>query len=245
MSQELAAQPAPPNSLLNFIHDALHDPGIEVGKLDALLRMQREVLADQAKQAFQASHHALQAALPRVRKNGTIDMGGKGSMKFARWEDMDAVLRPLLNEHGFTLSFTTTPREGGGLVVVGRLTHVLGHYQSAEMPVALDTGAGRNNLQAAGSSLSYGKRYVAEMLCNIVREGVDDDGTAGGAEYVTPAQAAELTALMAVSKTGVAFLQRVVGTDIRSVDEVPRGLFVAVKNVLDMRAKAAKPGEPK
>jgi hypothetical protein len=44
------------------------------------------------------------------------------------------------------------------------------------MVLQLDTGPGRNQNQAMGSTLSYGKRYTAEMLLNIVREGEDTDG---------------------------------------------------------------------
>jgi hypothetical protein len=60
------------------------------------------------------------------------------------------------------------------------------------MPLPLDNGPGRNNLQAMGSTLSYGKRYCTEMLLNIVREGADDDGETGGAEFITPQQASSI-----------------------------------------------------
>lgn len=200
----LPAAAAQPGALLSAIVALAKDPAVDVAKLDALLKMQREMEAEQARRAFLDAYTELSAVLPRVKKNGTIDLGkGKGAIPFARWEDMDRLLRPLLTERGFTLSFDSTPRpgDGGGLIVTGKLEHRLGHARTASMPLPLDTGPGRNNLQAVGSTLSYGKRYCAEMLLNLVREGEDDDGKLGGTRFVTAEEAADLDRLIAQSKS--------------------------------------------
>jgi hypothetical protein len=80
-------------------------------------------------------------------------------------------------EEGFTLSFDSKPHDRG-ITITGTLLHRDGHSRSATMLLDEDRGPGRNNLQAMGSTLSYGKRYTAEMLLNIVREGDDKDGRA-------------------------------------------------------------------
>ena len=64
------------------------------------------------------------------------------------------------------------------------------------MPLPPDVGPGRNALQAMGSTLSYAKRYLAEMLFNIVRENEDDDGQAGGTRRIGGDQKAQLVELM-------------------------------------------------
>jgi hypothetical protein len=49
-----------------------------------------------------------------------------------------------------------------------------------QLPIdSYGSGTGRNELQARGGTLAYGKRYTAEMLLNIVREGDDTDGQSG------------------------------------------------------------------
>jgi hypothetical protein len=48
------------------------------------------------------------------------------------------------------------------------------------MTLPLDTSGSKNNVQAVGSSTSYGKRYTATLLLNIRTKGEDDDGHAGG-----------------------------------------------------------------
>lgn len=220
-------------SLLNFVAEAVTNPATDVAKLDALLRMQREIIMDQAKDDFAAALHAAQREMPRVKKNGTIDMGAKGSMKFAKWEDVDAVLRPIMDRYGFSLWFDTEERQGGGSVIIGTLTR--GKWsQTAKIALPLDTGAGRNNLQAAGSTLSYGKRYVAEMIFNIVREGEDDDGTAGGKRHITEQQAGELREMMRQAKRQEGpLLDRLFGGQVRACEEIEAAAYIVVKNMLD------------
>lgn len=237
---------SPASSLLNFVAQAVSDPSVDVAKLEALLRMQREVVADDAKAQFNAALHAAQREMPRVRKNGTIDLGtdkhsgkARGAIPFAKWEDVDAVLRPIMIEHGFSLTFDMAPRagEGGGAIVTGTLMHDAGHSKTASIPLALDGGPGRNNLQAMGSTLSYGKRYLAEMFFNIVREGVDDDGKLGGTAFITAEQKDRLVALMQeVGADTAGFLRYL---DVQSLDEVEQRNFSAAVNALMAKKKKA------
>ncbi len=183
----VATQPAPADtgSLLSFVAMAVRDPNIDVTKLDALLRMQREIVADDAKAQFNRALHAAQSEMPRVAKNGTIELGEKkGSIPFATWEDVDTVVRPIASKHGFSSTFTSTERNGGGAVMSGTFRHVAGHSETLTIVLPLDTGPGRNNIQAAGSTNSYGKRYLTENFYNIVRKGQDDDGTSAGRKFI-------------------------------------------------------------
>ena len=143
----------------------------------------------------------------------------------------------MLAAEGFTLSFDSTAKEGGGLIVTGELMHRSGHVRTAMIPLALDTGPGRNNLQAMGSTLSYGKRYCAEMLLNIVREGDDDDGVKGGTVFVTPEQIAELEGLIA--QTGVDEAKFLEAAGAAHIGEIAAGAFTMAKNLLLSRKKRA------
>ena len=168
-----------PGALLTAIVQMARDPSVDADKMEKLLAMQERMVAREAERQF---NQAMMRLPPiHVKKNGTIDLTSKEdraagragkSVPFAKWEDMAAVVEPLLEREGFRLSFDSIPRpgDGGGLIVTGRLSHRDGHGRTASMPLPLDSGPGRNNLQAIGSTLSYGKRYAAEMLLNIVRE---------------------------------------------------------------------------
>lgn len=230
-------------SILGIIAQAATDPRVDVVKMQALLDMQERVMARQAEADFNAALARMNTDQLRVRKNGTVDLGpGKGSYKFARWEDMDRVIRPIMQREGFTLSFDTAPKEGGGIIVTGTLLHSRGHSKSASIPLALDTGAGRNNLQAMGSTLSYGKRYCAEMLLNIVREDEDDDGQRGGALFITLEQAEQIEALLTETKSDRVGFMRYFG--IEAITEIRAEQFTAAVNSLNVKKSKMARGQP-
>lgn len=230
--------PAEPASLLPAIIQVARDPGLDVAKLDRLMQMQFELEKRQAEREAIEAFTRVSAKMPRVKKNGTIDMGTKGSFAFARWEDMDAVIRPIITEEGFTLSFNSAMKEGGGLIVTGELMHRSGHVRTATIPLPLDQGPGRNNLQAVGSTLSYGKRYCAEMLLNIVREGDDDDGVKGGMRFATEEEIEEIRAL--IKETGTDE-QRFCNTlNVAHLGELPVTSVAVAKNMLHAKKAARK-----
>jgi hypothetical protein len=253
--QQVAIAAAQPGSMLTVIQAAATNPLVDVTKMQALLEMQFKLEERQAERSFNQALARVTKGMPRIQKNGLIDLGvdkqsnkARGAIPFARWEDMDAIIRPRLEEEGFTLSFNSAPRQGdgGGAVVSGTLLHECGHSRTVSIPLPLDSGPGRNNLQAMGSTLSYGKRYCTEMLLNIVREGADDDGKSGGTRYITEAQADEVRALMKqAGRQEGAFLDRLFSGDVRSVEEIEAGALVVVKNTLDgiitQQAKKAQP----
>jgi ERF superfamily len=235
-----------PGALLGAIVQLAKDPAVDVTKLQALLTMQERMEAKEAERQFNQAFSRLPSF--RVKKNGTIDLtskedrakgaaAGTRAVPFAKWEDMSDVIDPFLKAEGFRLIFNSAARQGdgGGLTVTGFLLHSGGHSMNASMPLPLDTGPGRNNLQAYGSTLSYGKRYTAEMLLNIVREGVDDDGKRGGTKFIAEAEAAELRALLTEAKRQEGpFLDKIFSGTVRSFEEIERGSsYLAVKNTLE------------
>ena len=226
-----------PSSLLPAIMQVARDPALDVGKLDALMRMQFELEKRQNEREAIEAFTRVSAKMPRVKKNGTIDMGSKGSFAFAKWEDMDAIIRPIITAEGFTLSFNSAVREGGGLIVTGELMHRSGHVRTATIPLPLDKGPGRNDLQAVGSTLSYGKRYCAEMLLNIVREGQDDDGIKGGTRFATEEEVAELRKMIADTGTDEAKFCNLF--NVAHLGELPVTSVVPARNMLSVKQKRA------
>lgn len=166
------------NSMLAIIARAASDPNVDVAKMQALLDMQRQIMAEQARAEFNEAFARLN--LPRIPKLGVVDRGqGKGKFPYGRWEDIDAKIRPLLAAEGFALSFDTKPCGDHTIVVIGMLRHRSGHCETASIgPLALDTSGNKNPVQAVGSTTSYGKRYTASMLLNLTFVGEDTDGVA-------------------------------------------------------------------
>ena len=111
-SEQLPVAQSQTTSLLNIIAAASSNPDVDVNKLTELLNLQERVLAREAEAAFNTAFSLLAAEIPRVQKNGTVELGDrKGSYKFATWEDMDEVLRPRLRRQSIRRpESTVSPR---------------------------------------------------------------------------------------------------------------------------------------
>jgi hypothetical protein len=257
MSESTDLAPQGEGRLLSAIIVLAKDPTVDVAKLSALLEMQERMEVRQGVVAFNRAFHAMEPHLPRVKKNGEVfypvnknqpDGPKRHAFNYAKWEDVDDAIRPLLREYGFHLAFNTTqrPGDGGGVIVTGRLCHVDGHEEVASFALPLDTSGGKSNLQGYGSSTSFGQRYCAKLLLNIVFEDEDDDGQRGGERFVTDDQAAELRDLLGqAGRQEGPFLDRLFSGSVRSMDEVDPGAFVVVKNSLLMiiHQKTTKQGK--
>jgi hypothetical protein len=231
----------PVERVLQAVIAAASDPAVDVAKMRELLGLQKELMAMQAEQQFNEAFARLSRKLPRIKKDGKVEYKNKQtgqmekSFNFATWDTIDKHIRPLLEEEGFTLSFDSAPRQGdgGGIIVTGTLLHIAGHKRTASIPLALDSSGGKNNIQGMGSTFSYGKRYTATALLNIVTEGEDDDGRAGGERFISPERADELRALAAsVKRQEGQLLDQMFGGTVRTMDEVPEDAYLPVKNML-------------
>lgn len=244
----------PVERVLSAVIAAASDPSVDVAKMRELLGLQKELMAMQAEQQFVEAFDRLSMKLPRVKRNGTVEYRNKQtgalekSFNFAKWEDIDTAIRPLLQQEGFVLSFDTAPRQGdgGGIIVTGTLSHIGGHRRTASIPLALDGSGGKNSIQGMGSTFSYGKRYTATALLNIVTESEDDDGVRGGKRFIQPEAAEELRALLLdVGRQEGPFLDRLFAGTVRSFEEIEEGPgHLAARSTLDgikrqLQAKAS------
>lgn len=237
------------SAMINIIAKAASDPNVDVAKLEKLLDMQERIMSKQAEIDFNEALARISKKMPRIVKGGVVgykeDKNNKNSatveaFKFARYEDIDKAVRPLLEEEGFSLSFDTVMKEGGGVVMTGTLAHKSGHKRCASLPLALDVSGGKNNIQAMGSTTSYGRRYTMCMLLNIVTVGEDDDAT--GAEFVTNAQAVEIDLLAREVKANMPAFLKLMGAE--NVQEIPAKNYKrAIDSLNQKKAKLAKAGQ--
>lgn len=161
-------------------HDVLKDLGVD-GKLgpDALaglLASFAQLKAREAEAEFSAALAKLQPKLPTIDENGQIlGPDGEPVATYATWEDTVEAIRPILARFGFSLSFRPGQSARGNPTVTGILRHKGGHKEEGELELPPDLTGGKNAVQAVGSALSYGQRYVARMLLSLTSRGSDDD----------------------------------------------------------------------
>ena len=169
------------SGLINMIEKVCMNPEMDVEKLEKMLDMQERILDKQSAQQFQIDMALMQAELPVIEKNGaikaTLRNGGTMNTKFAKFEDINKAVLPVLQKFGFSFTFETQQADSY-VNVIGVLRHKSGHKESTALRIPLDTSGSKNAIQAVGSSVSYGKRYVMSALLNITTTDDDDDGQA-------------------------------------------------------------------
>lgn len=225
------------DQFLALIERVILNPEVDPAKLNALLDIKERMMNKEAEQAFNADFLAAKKEMPRVKKNGKVeyleDKANKTGPKVeafrhAKYEDIDTAIRPIEEKHGFSRTFTTLPREGGGSVIECTLLHKSGHSRKAEIGVALDTSGGKNNIQGMGSSFSYGKRYTTTMVWDIITEGEDDD--ANSVDLIDEKQFKKLKKL--IEETQTAEADFIGHYNIEALDQLPKKLFGIVENIL-------------
>ena len=237
---------APAETFAGVLMQMLSDPNIPADKMEVVMKMRREVLGDQAREAFMEHFAALSAELPQVERDGTValvkDGRETGRYAFTTIENMDAILRPLLAKHGFAISFSSIDNKDS-VTISGTLSG-WGWERSSTYTLPPDNGPGRNAMQARGSSRRYAKRYITDDLVNIVRKGKDDDARGAMEALIDATQVKKLDELIKATATVEAtFLTTMVSGadslhDIRQRD-FPR-LLMALQ---EKRQKMMKKGE--
>lgn len=184
------------NAIMAIISRAASDPNTDVDKLERLTGLYERISAQTARAAYLAAMANLQPELPVITERGGIkDRAGNVQSTYAKWEDINDAIKPVLQRHGFALSFRTG-QEGASIIVTGVLGHRDGHVEETTIHLPADGSGSKNSVQAVGSSTSYGKRYTAMALLNITTRGEDDDGQRGGVVQISDEQVAELKALV-------------------------------------------------
>jgi hypothetical protein len=168
-------------AMIRVIERAAANPDIDVEKMERLLAMQERIMDRNAKAEFNEALAAMQPELPVITRNGEIlNKAGEVQSTYAKWEDINEAIRPILAKYGFALSFRTSSKETG--VLIRGILSKGGHAEDTDMFLPADTSGNKNNVQAHGSSTSYAKRYIAIALLNITTRGEDDDGQSANSE---------------------------------------------------------------
>jgi hypothetical protein len=222
-------------SLLHFVAMAVRDPNIDVAKLEALMRMQREIIADDARLQFHRAMSAAQGEMQPVLRDAKND---QTNSKYARLETIDAVMRPIYSRHGFSLSFDSEPVEGG-VRIACEVAHAGGHAKTYHLEAALDMAGpqGRANktpLHGLGSSVSYLRRYLTCMIFHVVLANEDTDGNRirPDTNLITHAQKMDLKALMRETHTLESRFLEAMCPTLRALDEVSAFDFARLRNAL-------------
>lgn len=243
-----------PPTIMDIISRAAFDPNVDPDKVERLLAQARLSRQDDAKAAYIRALVKMKPLLPVIDRKGCIMIHEKGKEKidanliqstpYALWEDIDAAITPILGEHGFALTFRcgTTGAPEHRVTVTGVLSHAMGHSEETTMTLPLDVSGSKNNVQAVGSSTSYGKRYTASLLLNIRTKGEDDDGEAGGQTgLVSDEQAEKILELLTRDKADVQLFCK--SMKIESIVQLPASRYREAIERINTRSQIVKQKE--
>lgn len=174
-TSDLAVAQEKNNMIITSLERIACNPDADINKLERLWEMQQQEVARGAKMAYNNDMAALQSDMPIIGKNGAIVVNGVERSKYSKYEDVMRVISPLLDKFGFSISFETDFPEGG-MMVIGEISHSMGHSKKTSMLLPFDTSGSKNAVQAIGSTTSYGMRYVLKLMLNIADGQTDDDG---------------------------------------------------------------------
>jgi hypothetical protein len=207
-------------------------------KIEKLWNLHQSALAIQARKEFFAAFAAFQSEMPAILKE-------KQGMnyKYASYEDIMRVARPILQKHGLATSFAQSENDTH-LTVVCRVSHIGGHTEETPFTLPKDgqklTKDGRpitTLAQAQGDANTYAKRYCLCNALDIVVTG-DDRDMQPIVTTITAIQSEELTDMLFTSPQGTleALLE---WAGVTTLAELPSAKFNTAKKAI--AAKMTKP----
>lgn len=231
-------------AFLQMIERAARDPAVDLDKMERLILLRDRMLAHEAKMAFNEALSHVQSKLPVIDRKGRIVIRDKNneerirqSTPYALFEDINEAVKPIIAEHGFSISFRTGSHEDGRIKVTAILKHAGGHEEETTIILPHDSTGSKNAVQAIGSSTSYGKRMTMCALLNITSRGEDDDGKASGKapDTITDEDVSDLSRFITETKSDItkflAFFK------IEALSELPKARLAAAKTMLNKKKK--------
>ena len=186
-TSESSIVPAPKrdDAIISVIERAAFDPNVDIDKMERLLSMQERIMDRQAEQAYVDAMIVAQQAMPTIEADSD---NKQTNSKYAKFEKINKVIKPIYTENGFDLSFGMGKSDIQDFIrVICDVSHKGGHSKQFFIDLPPDeTGIkGTKNktlVHATSSAVSYAKRYLVAMIFNLTIGGEDDDGNSAGGD---------------------------------------------------------------
>jgi len=198
----LTSMPIPKPTLSQVIIEKIRE-GATLEETKQYYAFLREIQRDEARIMFDADFVVMQGELPEVPKLGRIDHGGGRGYNYARWEDINDHIKPVLQKYGFGLRFDIITETESLFEIEAILVHRSGYSICTRKKLPIDKSGAKNIVQAYGSTQSYAQRYSAIALLNLTSRNEDTDANGKGPnppEKISDDQAVAL--VMAIKDSG-------------------------------------------
>jgi hypothetical protein len=187
-----AAEPDRFAQTIQMVREAMLNPDVNAEKAKAMADLMISLEDRAMKSEFNRALNAAIMEMPVITKDGRIIIKDKDTGRerqqgrFAKYEDIDRVVRPIAARHNLAYRFEIG-ESNQGITVRPIISHANGYTERGEaMRLPSDQSGGKNAVQAVGSASQYGKRYTLCAAFNIITEGIDDDGNLGQGKVSLP-----------------------------------------------------------
>jgi len=234
----LVSMPVPKPTLSQVIIEKIRE-GATLEETKQYYAFLREIQRDEARIMFDADFVVMQGELPEVPKLGRIDHGGGRSYNYARWEDINDHIKPVLQKYGFGLRFDIITETESLFEIEAILVHRSGYSICTRKKLPIDKSGAKNIVQAYGSTQSYAQRYSAIALLNLTSRNEDTDASSSKNDddaKISPAQIDEIYTLLDNNEDRIERFRKLQG--LRLIGDMPASRFEgAVEAIKAVNAK--------
>jgi hypothetical protein len=251
--------PIASDPMLAMIERAARDPNVDIDKLERLFALHERSQDEARKSAYNSAMAIVQAKIKPVYRDAVNKQTGS---PYATLEAISDAITPIYTAEGFSLSYDTADCPTAGYIrIVCDVMHSAGHTEKDKhFDLPLDDAGLKGNtnktpIQASGSTISYGRRYLKCMIFDVTLTNEDNDGQQepkqdemrGDALNAVDPQEARNTADKMLSALGVVG-NNPVDTDqkramrVMDLHDMVRGnndLYIAASHLLPPKSRSA------
>ncbi len=229
----------------------IFDITIPLERVREVINWMNELQAARRERFFQAAFAAAQREFVAAVHNRQISYedkkGAARNTPYADWHACWMAVQEPLNKNGLSVWHDPATMEPGKPIVVRCHLQGYGITRTVQVTLPHDSSGAKNQVQAMGSSLQYGRRYTGVSLLNITVEGddLDDDGVAAGMIpppiELSEEQVAAVRNLCDETNTKedaiVAFFATKLKTNFKLLEDLPADLYDTVVKRLEAKKK--------
>lgn len=176
---------------------AAQQQNASIEQMSQLLDLQIRWEGNEARKAYNDAFSQFKQEKIQILKDATVDFTFNSKRTYYKHPSLahivDTVV-PLLAKYGLSHSWQTN-QSADGVSVRCLVSHRDGHSEDITLNAPYDTGAGKNSIQALGSTVTYLQRYTLMSILGLASSTVDDDGAAAERnqdDFVSDNQIAEI-----------------------------------------------------
>lgn len=180
----------PTSGFDRFIELALNKQ-VPVETLERLLAMQKDIMAANAKAAFDEAMRMFQKDCPIIQKHKKVMNKDNQGVRYvyAPLDDIIEQVKAPLADHGFSyrLGQEVDKPKPGWLTVSCTATHALGHSETEKFELPLGAAQFMTAQQEVGAARTFGSRYCFLGVFGIMTGDEDTDANPAQEEMTPPA----------------------------------------------------------